>query len=267
MDVPSGKKFLKSNDASKFFGVSQNTVRKWADQGIIDVIRSDTSTGIGYGHRTYDVNSYKKNTQARKQNSIVHMQQPDTRVIKGVCYCRVSSSHQKDDLKRQVEYMRSNYPTYDVITDTGSGINFKRAGFLKLIKRAIDGNLTHVVVAHKDRLVRFGFELLEWLFAEYKVSLVVLNQQNFKTPEQELTDDLLSIVHVFSCRANGRRKYKSNTNVQLADEIQDESESIRSDNSTNQSNDSDMEHSSKQTITIVPDKRKQYTKKILHQAN
>jgi predicted site-specific integrase-resolvase len=220
------KKFLKSNDASKFFGVSQNTVRKWADQGIIDVIRSDTSTGIGYGHRSYDVNSYKKNTQIKKRNDNSVIPRPAASPNKGVCYCRVSSSHQKDDLKRQTDYMRTLYPTFDIISDIGSGINFRRAGLLKLIKRAIDGNLTNVVVAHKDRLVRFGFELLEWLFAEYGVSLVVLDKSDFKTPEQELTEDLLSIVHVFSCRANGRRKYKSDKSEQVNES---ESESDKSE--------------------------------------
>jgi len=142
--------------------------------------------------------------------------------------------------------MRSIYPSYDIITDIESGINFRRAGFLKLIKRAIDGNLSTVVVAHKDRLVRFGFELLEWLFGEYKVALVVLDKQDFKTPEQELTEDLLSIVHVFSCRANGRRKYKP---VQ-----QEQPEQSNDSEQSDQSNES--EQIDEPTITIVAKEKK-----------
>ena len=197
--------FLKTSEASKYFNVSQNTIRKWADQGIINVIRSDSSMKAGYGHRIYDVNSYNLN----KKSSVAMEINEDDSIKNNVCYCRISSVHQKDDLKRQVDFMRKKYPSYEIIKDIGSGINFKRKGLLKLIKSVINGNIRTIVIAHKDRLARFGFDLFEWLFKEYNVSLIIIDKQSFATPEQELANDLLSITHVFSCKMNGKRRYKS----------------------------------------------------------
>lgn len=200
-------KYLKSKEACEFFGVKESTLRKWEQRKLINVIRTNTSAGNG--HRRYDINSYGKLQQIQ---SIQQIEQKTDDSCKGqkkvICYCRVSSRHQKDDLERQVKFMQNKYPEAEIIKDIGSGINFKRPGLLKLITEAIAGNIKEVVVAHRDRLCRFGFDLIEFIFQQYKVRLLVLDQSDNKTSEQELAEDLLSIIHIFSSKANGRRKYK-----------------------------------------------------------
>jgi len=102
------------------------------------------------------------------------------------------------------------YSKHAIFKDVGSGINFKRPNFLKLIEKSIAGDIHEIVVAHKDRFSRFEF--FEWLLQQYNVKLLVLDKDDYKSTEQELADDLLSIVHVFSCRQNGKRKYKNKEN-------------------------------------------------------
>ena len=114
----------------------------------------------------------------------------------------MSSSKQKDDLQRQVQEMQSKYPGHDV----ASGLNFKRKGLKRLLESVQDGNIQEIVVAHKDRLARFGAELIEWI-ASRAGACIIYEDNNCLTSEQELAADLLAIVHVFSCRANGKRRY------------------------------------------------------------
>jgi predicted site-specific integrase-resolvase len=102
--------------------------------------------------------------------------------------------------------MRSRYPEHEILSDIGSGINFKRKNLIALLEQTMLGNVREVVVAHRDRLCRFGFELLEWFFAKHNVKLVVLDQTS-GSPQSELVADLLSIITVFSCRVHGLRKY------------------------------------------------------------
>jgi predicted site-specific integrase-resolvase len=225
MDDKSQPRFLTSKQACIFFNVKEATLRRWADDGIIDIIRNNT--GQKFGHRRYDVNSYNKNKN-KQQNAgkDIALNEPvnENKFIGKVCYCRVSSRHQKDDLERQIKFMQEKYPGYEIIKDIGSGINFKRPGLLRIINRAIDGNLTEVVVAYKDRLCRFGYDILECIFTKCNVTLLVLNNQDSKSIEQELSEDLLSIIHVFSCRSNGRRKYKTGKNTN--EEIEENGEEI-----------------------------------------
>jgi predicted site-specific integrase-resolvase len=104
--------------------------------------------------------------------------------------------------------MHREYPDYTVLKDVGSGLNYRRKQLLFLLDECLQGRVGKVVVAYRDRLCRFGFELLEWFFAKNNVELVVLNQQSL-SPQQELVSDLLSIVTVFSCRLHGLRKYSA----------------------------------------------------------
>ncbi|MCP4115886.1 MAG: IS607 family transposase, partial [Desulfobacteraceae bacterium] len=124
-----------------------------------------------------------------------------------ICYCRVSSYKQKDDLNRQVDLMREKYPDAKVIKDIGSGLNFKRKGLKAILEQAIKGDSVNLYIAHKDRLCRFGFDLIEWILKRNNGKIVVLNEIDL-SPEQELTQDLLSILHVFSCRMHGLRSYR-----------------------------------------------------------
>ena len=196
--------YLKPSDAAKHFGVAVGTLRKWERSGLIKCIRTKA---VG-GQRRYNIRSFKNADDYLLSGERAS---ESTTVVPGkerYCYCRVSSSKQKDDLERQAEYLQSVYPSYKVIKDVGSGLNYKRKGLLSILERAHSGLVSEVVVAHKDRLCRFGFELLQWFFVLYGVKLIVLQEDNISRDE-ELARDILDVVHVFACRANGKRKYKT----------------------------------------------------------
>jgi putative resolvase len=139
------------------------------------------------------------------------------RTIKTICYGRVSTHSQQDE-QRQLEHLRTRYPEAEIISEVGSGLNFKRKKFLAILERIIDGDIQRIVVAHPDRLVRFGFELVRWLCTKFECELVVLNDRKL-SPEQELVQDMLSIIHCFSSRLYGLRKYKSSIKEDLQKEI------------------------------------------------
>ena len=178
--------WLMPKEAAKIIGVSVQTLRAWDKAGAIPTKRTSGNT------RLYDVAAYK--TERAKE-------------IKTICYCRVSSTKQKEDLKRQVEYVTSKYPETEVISDVGSGINFKRKGLRGILERAMCGEQLEIVVAYRDRLARFGYELIEGIISRNGGRIVVLNEVSH-SPGEELTQDLLTILHVFSCRLCGLRKYK-----------------------------------------------------------
>ena len=177
--------------AVQLSGLSANTLRKYADEGRIKAQR------IGKGQRLFDVSDL--------------LQQRDPSRCGGkpvVCYCRVSSHKQKDDLARQVVFMRERYPNADIIQDIGSGLNFKRKGLDTILQRLLQGDKFTLVVAHRDRLCRFGFELIQSLFEKNGGEIVVLDKSEL-SPQRELTEDLLAILHVFSCRMHGLRRYEN----------------------------------------------------------
>jgi len=127
---------------------------------------------------------------------------------KVILYARVSSNTQKDDLINQVKYLEENVKDYDqVITDIGSSLNMKRKRFLKLLRMILNNEVSKVVVAYPDRLVRFGFEIIEEACKAHNCEIVVLNRED-KTPEQELIEDLISILVSFSEKLQGMRKEK-----------------------------------------------------------
>ena len=103
--------------------------------------------------------------------------------------------------------MQDLYPQAEIIQDVGGGLNWKRKGLLSLLERLHSGDKLQVVVAHRDRLARFGFELLVWLVERNGGQVVVLGGTDH-SPEQELTEDILAILHTFSCRLHGLRRYK-----------------------------------------------------------
>jgi len=121
-------------------------------------------------------------------------------------YARVSSRNQKDDLNSQLEHLKTRYPNHELIEDVGSGLNFKRKGFNALLDLVLSGHVSEIVVAHKDRLCRFGFELIESIAKKFNCRIVVLDESQL-SPQAEFVNDLLSIIHVFSCRVSGFRKY------------------------------------------------------------
>ncbi|MYB63381.1 IS607 family transposase [Candidatus Poribacteria bacterium] len=178
--------YVSARKASELLDYTPDHLRRLANAGKIDTIRTEG------GHRRYDVDGYIKSKS-------------DSTLIT-ICYCRVSSTKQRDDLERQVNYMRSIYPKAEIIRDIGSGLNFKRKGIRALLERLMQGDKLQVVIAHRDRLARFGIDLIRYLIEQNGGELVVLDQTEH-SPQEELTEDLLAILHVFSCRMHGLRSY------------------------------------------------------------
>ena len=140
----------------------------------------------------------------------VHQDVPKSR--KNICYARVSSSHQKEDLDRQIQFLQAKYPTYEVIKDIGSSLNWQRKGLLSLLDFVLSGTVEQVVVTHSDRLSRFSFDLLQWLFNKFNCSIVVLNEITDTNPDIELSQDVLSIINYFTAKNNGMRSAKNRKN-------------------------------------------------------
>lgn len=141
-----------------------------------------------------------------------------------IAYCRVSTLKQKEDLERQKKYMMEKYPTYRIITDIGSGLNFKRKGLNEIIEEAIKGNVEEVVIAYKDRLARFGYELIETLIKKYSGGkIIVINKNEEETPTEELTKDIVSIMNVYVAKVNGLRKYKKKMTNEIEGKKEDDS--------------------------------------------
>lgn len=180
---------LPGRKAALALGVSHSTLRMLADEGKLPAIR------LPSGHRRYDVSNY-----------VVDLEKPTNTGKRRICYCRVSRSHQREDLKRQVQYMQERFPEHEIVTDVGSGINFKRPGLQTILEYAMCGDVEEVVVAYRDRLARIATDLIEWILKSKGCRLMVLHQ-TVGSIEADLADDLLAIVNVFCCRANGRRKY------------------------------------------------------------
>lgn len=187
--------FTTSKKACEVLGLHPNTLRKMANNGEIKYYRTVS------GQRRYNVGDYLGSKTE----------------IKTICYCRVSSYKQRDDLQRQVEFMSAKFPGSEIIKDIGSGLNYKRKGLISILRRAMSGEPIKLVSAHKDRIARFGFELVTLVIEENGGELVVLNQDTL-SPEQELTADLLNVLHVFSCRMHGLRNYKKQVSEALSNQ-------------------------------------------------
>lgn len=178
-------------------GISPSTLRRWEEEGKLIPERT-----LG-NQRIYN-ESHLAIAKSLKSGKY------PTRVV---IYCRVSSNNQKDDLLSQVKAMESfclaqGISVTQTIQEIGGGLNFKRPKFLQIIQWAIAGELKSLYVAHKDRLCRFGFDLVEQIVLWGGGNIIVANAETL-SPHEELTQDLLSIVHCFSSRLYGLRKYKS----------------------------------------------------------
>ncbi|EGJ29800.1 MULTISPECIES: IS607 family transposase [Moorena] len=141
--------------AVELTGLSKNTLRKYADDG---TIRCEKTPG---GTRLFDVESLLTFGNSSSSSRSDHFT---------ICYCRVSSTKQKDDLARQIAYMHSLFPQAEIIKDIGSGLNYKRKGLRSILERVVRGDQLTIVVACRDRLTRFGFELIEYLVRSYRKS-------------------------------------------------------------------------------------------------
>ena len=196
MDVQT-KKFVSVGEASRLSGLESQTIRKMADKASLVCYKTPS------GQRRICIQSL----QEMCSNGVTSTEKSKVQK-ENFLYARVSTTKQMDDLSRQVEFLkRPEYANYRVITDVASGINFKRKGLSILLETCLQGNIGEIVVAHRDRLCRFGFELIESLVTKAGGKIIVLEENNHKTDEQELAEDLLSIIHVFSCRQMGKRSY------------------------------------------------------------
>jgi len=133
-------------------------------------------------------------------------------------YARVSSNAQKEDLERQVEYLRQ-IGVQEVITDIRSGLNEKGKGFLRLLNRVLHNEVDKVVILYEDRLTRFGFDTLKKVFEAHGTTIEVLNQADAKPPQQELVEDLITMISHLSGKLYGMRSHKQKEVVKRAKEL------------------------------------------------
>ena len=191
-------KLISIGNFAKATGLSTQTLRRWDDNGQLPSIKKLE----GNGKRFYSEDQLNQYLSLNK----------DKTKRKVIGYCRVSSNKQKDDLERQISnvntYMIAKGYSFETITDIGSGINYNKKGLNKLIDLIITNQVEKIVVLYKDRLLRFGFELIENLCSKFDVEIEIIDNTE-KTEEQELVEDLVQIVTVFSCRLQGKRANKA----------------------------------------------------------
>lgn len=192
-----GSRFVTGAKASQVLGISQSRLRRFADQNKIEHFR------MPGGGRRYNVEKFVR------EHSM--LSEPSSASRKSIIYARVSTRKQQHDLSNQVEFLRSKFPDFEVITDIGSGVNFNRRGFKRILELAVSGDIETVAVAHKDRLCRIAFDLVEWILQRHGCKTVVVqNPQVREGPDAEFVDDVISIIHSFSARTYGHRSYRTN---------------------------------------------------------
>lgn len=180
---------------SKEIGVSIQTLRDWHKSGEL-VPCKITNGGTRY-YSDVQLNQYLNIDKNAKKDIVI--------------YSRVSNVGQKDDLQNQIYFLKNycnakGYITYEY-SDIGSGLNFKRKNWNKLLDKVQNQEISKIIIAHKDRFVRFGYDWFENFCIKFGCEIEVVNNEKL-SPKQELVQDLISIIHVFSCRIYGLRKYK-----------------------------------------------------------
>ena len=186
----------KPKEFAKKIGVSVSTLRRWDKEKRLVPLRTKTN------HRVYTDDDIFK---------VLNLKKPSNQG-KIVVYCRVSNHAQKDDLQAQIEAMQTFCLAQGIAVDewhseVGSGLNFKRKIFLSLMDRIEIGEIKNLYIAHKDRLARFGFDYFEHMANRHNCQIIVANQEK-PSPQQELVEDMLAIIHSFSSRLYGLRKHK-----------------------------------------------------------
>ena len=186
--------YYSAKTASKMLGVTAQTLRNWDKEGKLkpSYVKSN-------GYRYYSEESLLEFTNQKPK-----------KVLNVVGYARVSSQKQQDDLERQVsnlsDYLKKKHSNFKIITDIGSGINYNKPGLKELIRMICKHEVDLIVVLYKDRLVRFGYEIIEYVAQLNNVRIEVLDRKLNKTQDQELVEDLIQIITVFSCKLQGKRK-------------------------------------------------------------
>ena len=197
------EKIYNVTEFAEAIGKSVKTLQRWDRQGILTAYRSPSK------RRYYTQTQYNEymgiTTTENKQN---------------VIYSRVSSRNQKDDLENQIKFMynytqQEGIPIGNIYSDIGSGLNYKRKNWNKLIDDCFNGNINKIYIAHKDRFVRFGFDWISELLKKYTGVDVISIDDVISSPEEDIIQDLISIIHAFSCRIYGLRKYMKKIEKEL----------------------------------------------------
>lgn len=191
-------KYYSIGQFSKLIGKTSQTLREWDKK---DILKPHHVAPTGYRYYSQE-----------QLNHFLGIKGVETKNKKVIGYCRVSSHKQKDDLERQIEnvktYMYAKGYQFEIITDIGSGINYNKKGLNQLIDMITNSEVDKIVILYKDRLIRFGYELIENLCNKYGTTIETIDNTE-KTEEQELVEDLIQIVTVFSCRLQGKRANKA----------------------------------------------------------
>ena len=191
------RKMVSIHEAAEFLGVAAQTLRRWEREG--KLTPDERTPG---GRRRYDL--------ARLRPEQFHAPEAALRTI---AYARVSSHDQKDDLERQKQvlelYCARQGWTFEVVADLGSGMNYHKKGLKRLLDAMVEGRIGRLVITHKDRLLRFGAELVFAICEAKNVEVVILNQGEDTTFEEDLAKDVLEIITVFSARLYGSRSRKN----------------------------------------------------------
>ena len=196
------EEYVTGRKASEILGVHQRTLYQWEKKKWIETIRTPGNK------RLYNVKKYLESKEIKIDTIIEN--NININIKKNIIYGRVSSLGQKNDLERQINVLKNKYPTYELITDIGSGMNMNRKGLRKIIDFAINDNINELVIVHKDRLCRFGYDLVEDLIKKYSNGkIIIIELQEIKEPKEELVEDVLQIMNIFVARMNGMRKYKN----------------------------------------------------------
>lgn len=205
----------KPKDFAELLGVSVKTLQRWDRENILKAKRTPTD------RRYYTYEQYLEFKGINNVNTD----------RKTVIYTRVSTNGQKDDLKNQVEFLLNFTSSKgmivdETIEDIGSGLNYNRKKWNKLIEECMENKIDTIIVTHKDRFIRFGYDWFERFLSKFNVKIIVVNNE-LLSPQEELVQDIISILHVFSCRIYELRKYKKK--IERDEEI---AKSLQSGNKT-----------------------------------
>ena len=189
-------RIYKIGDAAKYIGYKPNTLQRWDREGKLKAHRTPTNRRY---YTQEQLDSWLNSTQKQNNGQMV-------------AYARVSSNHQKKNLNNQLAFIREYAVAKGIIldqeiSDIGSGLNYKRPKWNELLKQVEQGKINTIFITYKDRFIRFGFDWFELFCKEHGTKIIVINNPD-TSPETEIMQDLMAIVHVFSCRVYGLRKYQ-----------------------------------------------------------
>lgn len=198
--------------AAEYLGASEYTLRDWERKGKIKPVRT--------------LGNQRRYTKEMLDEILFNTKKANTKKVKGkliIGYCRVSSSQQKEDLVRQAKIVQTYCEKHDqpfkIIKDIGSGLNYKRKGLLELIHLICIKRCSEVVINHQDRLVRFGFDLIQAIANENQVKLTVINQTEQNNLNHELVEDVLTVITVFSAKLYGKRSHQNAKIIKESQEL------------------------------------------------